>query len=289
MKNIKFKSVWVLFLGALLIISSCSKHDDSSGVVTPTETQKQKLDRKIRTIVSNIPSMKMIKNNVHRLGTGNENKTLDEGGFSFTDPNGGFNFSSPAGIIYSYVAQTIYVHASAFGNNPNSGTVVAGPSSLDMNYTFCFSVDDSSSMGLNLFSTGAPTQGISSVIGVSGDFSALANATDSTNFGDVFHGLAFYFVYDGHASGAYDVIDWSSNEWDSTSVNNKCFAFVMDFQNGRLFLSKSGKINVNGGSMGFTGDYYQVSGFINENGEFDLTGNNLTLSVVNGFGTMGCN
>ena len=40
--------------------------------------------------------------------------------------------------------------------------------------------------------------------------------------------------------------------------------------------------------MNFNGEYLEVSGFLNENGEFDLNGE-LTYNDVSGFGAMGCN
>ncbi|MES1181856.1 MAG: hypothetical protein ABUL44_03585 [Flavobacterium sp.] len=145
---------------------------------------------------------------------------------------------------------------------------------------------------MTYFGTGAPIDGISSVIGVSGDFEELQNANDSTDFADIFHGLAFYLVYDDNATGNYDVIDFSDVTWsDSTGINHKCFAFIFDLVNGRFFVSKSGHINVSGGSMAYNGEYYQISGFLNDDGDFDITSPdaNLTLTVVPGFGTMGCN
>ena len=117
----------------------------------------------------------------------------------------------------------------------------------------------------------------------------LQHSDSSTNFADIFKGLAFYFVYDGRPSGQYDVIDWTNHNWnDSSSFDKKCFAFIFDFKNGRLFLSSGGHINVNGGSMMYNGDYLEVSGFLDSQGNYNLNGN-LTYQTVTGFGTMGCN
>jgi len=280
--------------GALMLVSSCSKHDDSLGTATNSGTQNERTVQRIKQMLSKVPASKII-HEMKRLNNASTNHTLD---FSFANSgNNGFTnnstttFTNLATNAYTAISYTVYMAYNSFGAGLGGGTVVAGPTSLDMNYTFCFSASDAA-FGLDLLNTGAPTNGISAVIGVSGDFSQLQNATDSTNLGDVFKGLAFYLVYDDRPSGSYDVIDFSDVTWtDSTSINNKCFAFIFDLQNGRFFVSKSGNINVSGGSMAYNGDYYEISGFLNDNGDFDITSPsaNLTLSVVPGFGTMGCN
>ncbi|MCX6292093.1 MAG: hypothetical protein NT126_10055 [Bacteroidetes bacterium] len=283
MKNIKFKSALVLFIGSVLLFSSCSKKDDAPYGSSSTTSKNEALDRRIKTLIHKIPNI-VYKRAALRTGAGTLNT---QSGFDFSDPNSGYNYSSPSGVTWSTSSNTMYLSASSLGSNPSGGTVVAGSSALDMNYTFCFTSTDPAG-GVGLFNTGAPTNGVSGVIGVSGDFAALANANDSTSFSDIFHGLAFYFVYDGQASGSYDVIDWSNANWsDSTSIDQKCFAYVFDFVNGKLYFSLSGTLNVTGGSMDFNGQYLEISGFIlDQNG---LNTNNITYRTVPGFGAMGCN
>jgi len=282
MKKSIIISASALFIGALMLVSSCSKHD--GGPCGPDANQK--LDKKVKTLVSKLPHLMLTKGTPKtRPGVGDSR----DNGFNFSDPGSGISFSvSSSGLTFTQNANTIYVSTSAFGTNSASGTVVAGGTTLDINYTFCFSASDSAS-GLNLFDMGnGGFSGVSAVIGVSGDFSALATADSSTSFSDVFKGLAFYIVYDDVASGNYDVIDWTSGLNNVSNGNQKSFAFAFDFQKGKLYLSSGGKITVTGGSMDFNGEYLEVGGFTDSDGNFDVSGN-LTYTTVSGFGAMGCN
>ena len=264
-------------------MSSCSKHEDQNGSPIIKGSAQ---DKQIRNLIKRLPVERLVYQRAAQKG--GENSTMDS--WNFGNPGGGVSFSNgnATTVTTANGPTTLYIATSAFGTNAGGGVVVAGQTSLDINYTFCFSAEDES-MGLGLFDMGnGGFTGVSSVIGVSGDFEALADATDSTEFSDIFHGLAFYIVYDGTASGNYDVVDWTDGISDSTSTEDKSFAFLFDFVNGRLFLSQSGSINVTGGSMNFQGNYLEVSGFINEDGEFDLSGD-LTYDIVSGFGAMGCN
>ena len=277
---------------ALMFVSSCSKNDDRD--VSGTDVKGlERTKAKISHFIRQVP----VQNLVEQLRTRSTDATVRPNDFSFANPSSGYSYSytstysTSSGTTYTTNSYTVYAAYNSFGAGGGGGTVVAGTTSLDINYTFCFSADDDG-FGLDLFGTGAPTSGISSVIGVSGDFEALQNADDETNLADIFHGLVFYLVYDGTASGSYDVIDFSDVTWsDSTSIDQMCFAFIFDLHNGRFFVSKSGHINVSGGSMDYNGEYYQITGFLNDDGEFDITSPNaeLELSVVSGFGAMGCN
>ena len=187
---------------------------------------------------------------------------------------------------------TIFITGGSFGANSSVGTVVAGSSVLDIGFTFCFA-SDGDPVGLNFFNVnGANFNGVSAVIGVSGDFEAIQNGTvnDTTSFADFFQGLAFYIVYDGEASGKYDVVNWLDIDLnDTAATHGQSFAFALDFKTGHLFLSKSGSVKVTDGSMDFDGEYFDVGGFLNADGDFDLSGSNLTYNTVPGFGAMGCN
>ncbi len=277
-----------LFMGGVLMLSSCSKKDDCP---TTAETPEQKTERKIKQVMKNIPVMKLLRGSSSDAGSHTLSFTSAGPTGTFTSVGNGTNFTTLANTVYTQLINTVYVNYNSFGANTSGGTVIAGESALDMSYTFCFA-SAANGVGLNLFNTGnAMTSGMSGVIGISGDFENFQNAADTTDFADLFHGLAFYIVYDNPASGSYPVVDWQNdNLSDTTSagIDKKCFTFVLDFQNGRLFMSKSGTITVTAGNMDFDGEYFQVAGFINEDGEFDLSGD-LTLSVVSGSGGMGCN
>ena len=264
----------VLSLGsAMMFISSCSKDDGA-----PTGNTKQDMQRtksRVNEFVKKMP----VQNLVHEMKRRSNATIITPHDFSFANPSGSYTYSyqttytTSSGTTYTTNSVTVYAAYNQFGAGTNGGTVVAGPTSLDINYAFCFSASDQG-FGLGLIGTGAPVSGVSSVIGVSGDFEALQNANDSTTLGDIFHGLAFYIVYDATAQGSYPVIDFSLVDWnDSLDINNKCFAFIFDIQNGRFFVSKSGSITVNGGSMTYNGEYWMVDGFLDDNGDWDLSGN----------------
>lgn len=288
MKKLIYVNALMLCISSLFIFSSCTKHDDENG--RPI-AQGSPQDKRIKSLIRSLPIEKLVKEN-QRVVKMKEMNGQRDGGWSFADPNTGtaINFSDGNLTITTNPTSppVLNISTSALGNNTGSGVVVAGPTALDINYTFCFSSTDQS-YGLNLFDlNNGGFNGVSSVIGVSGDFSKLETATDSTPFSDIFHGLAFYIVYDGQATGTYNVIDWLDGISDSTATQGNSFAFLFDFVNGRLFLSADGTIDVTGGMMNFQGHYLEVSGFMDEDGDVDLDGD-LQYSIVSGFGQMGCN
>jgi hypothetical protein len=293
MKKIIYSITLGLFCGALMFVSSCKK-DDKPCRGHSSVTKEEAVQNRIKDLIRRLP-IGNVGDIAHRSGKsmiGHPIHSSTRDGWSFSQPEDGLNYSSTNSIAYSEDTHLFYVTPSAFGSNSSlGGTVVAGSTSLDINYAFCFAYEDGEdALGGDLFSaSGATTNGLSGVIGISGDFEELQGADSTTAFSDIFHGLAFYFVYDGRPDGQYDVADWLDLDWgDSTTFDNKCFAFIFDFTGGKLYLSKDGHIDVSGGSMSFNGNYFEVSGFLNEDGEYDLEGD-LTLTTVPGFGTMGCN
>ncbi len=295
MKKIIYSILVALFIGSVMFVSSCKKEEKTYG--NCPETKEQAMQNKIKAMIRRLP-IGSVGDVAGRYKIKDaKSMPVTQGffrdGWNFADPGEGVSFASNGGITYSAATNTFYISPSSFGAGGGSigGTVVAGGSSLDINYAFCFSADNGDEpVGGDLFSaTNATTNGLSGVIGISGDFDALMNADSTTEFSDIFHGIAFYFVYDGRPDGQYDVVDWLDVTWsDSTTFDNKCFAFIFDFVNGRLFLSKSGHIDVSGGSMTYDGDYLEVTGFLDEDGNYDLSGD-LDYNTVPGFGTMGCN
>jgi hypothetical protein len=286
MKRLKYILILMPLIVALIFISSCNKEE---GAHRPALNDPE-VKGKVLDVIKHLPKLATDR----RFRRGGAGDQTQDGGWNFAELGSGFNFSSPGEVFtYSENSGMLVISTSALASNTSSaGTVVAGESNLDINYAFCFTSDNGdSALGGDLFGvTNASTNGVSGVIGVSGDFDELQSADSTTTFGDIFHGLAFYFVYDGTPSGSYDVVDWLNVDFtDSTTYDNKCFAFIFDFQNGRLFLSSQGSINVSGGSMMYSGKYLEVSGFLNESGDYDLSGDNLTYREVDGFGTMGCN
>ena len=174
MKNIIIKSLLAIFLIGLLVTPSCKKQDETVTTdAVKVDATVQMRDKRVKDLISRLPHFKIDNSQHAGLIYRHHNLSKDNG----------WNFSNPSAdqAAYSDPSGTIYVSANSFGSNSaSSGTVVAGPSSLDINYTFCFSYDDNgSALGGGLFSsTGAPSSGLSGVIGVSGDFSMLQSGDD---------------------------------------------------------------------------------------------------------------
>jgi hypothetical protein len=291
----------LLFAGAVsaVLLNSCQKEKITKvpGTIngrTSNATDDQK--REAVGIINKIPLLRVFDENDHRfIDVDFQHKKLafknaTERDFSFATPNPGWNFSNSSQVAFVPASQgggVLFVGPGSLGGNAG-GTVVAGNSALNINYTFCFSAS-SSALGLDLFDTGADISGISGVIGIDGDFDALLNdEVDSTaNFTDFFHGYAAYFVYANEASGSYDILNWFNDLSENTDqLNNKGFSFALDFQNDGWYLSKDGSLNVAGGTMTFSGNYFGIIGL------FDSifgSGNSPNAVEVPGFGSMGCN
>src|ERR1043166_6749296 len=197
MKKTIYKLTLALSLGvAMMFVNSCSK-DDCDKHTGPSTTDQQRTMSRVKQYVKKLP----VQNLVHELRRRSNSGNTQPQEFTFADPGAGSSYTyvtlttytSVDGTTYTTNSYTVYAAYNSFGAGASGGTVVAGPTSLDINYAFCFSASDVG-FGLDLFGTGAPIDGISAVIGVDGDFNALQNANDSTDLADIFHGLAFYFV-----------------------------------------------------------------------------------------------
>lgn len=200
--------------------------------------------------------------------------------------NKSWNFANPQpNTIYAQDGSfVVYVSSTTFdfGGSSPSYTVNAGNTSLNVK-TICVAVDASAYAAMFQTQTGQlPIDGISAVIGLDADFSLLQNAS-SSNFGDYFHGLAYYLVYDFGASGSYNVFDWTG----STPLGNSDgFAMVFGFEQnnfGGFYFSKDGTLNVSGGDMTFNGNYWGIEA------DFTTLSTTLAYDTFAGSGTMGCN
>jgi len=211
--------------------------------------------------------------------------------FNFVDPPGtGINFASSNGGQWTWSESQglmILTEPSA-GLGAGGGTVVAGNASLDIGLAVCFSIDEEA-LGADLFDTGVGE--VAGVIGIAGDFDALMNgdfSEDEDDIFDYFHGFAYYLVYaDELSNSSYEVLNWVEDlDQPEEDLENFGFSFVVSFQNeGGVYISRDGTLNVNGGSIGFNGNYYAIEGvgFFDDEEE-----GNADYSVVPGFGTMGC-
>lgn len=272
---------------ALFFLGACTKEQVGGGGYMAPQPQNMTVDqddaRLARQMMERMPE----------IGIWNEERgqlykfNLQTREFSFADPNPGWNFSNSDGPTYieGDNGGILIIPSWSFGGN-TGGTVVAGSSAIDIDFTFCFSASDEA-LGLDLFDYGGNLDGVSMVLGIGGDFEALADGEvdEDADFTDFFHGYALYFVYDNEASGTYEILNWLDDlEEDMDVLDNKGFSYVIDFQNFSLYFSAEGTLNVSGGEMTFNGEYLGIMELLESLEDED----EIDVDLVSGFGTMGC-
>lgn len=278
--------------GALLVgllAAGCSKEPvDAAGFAHGgARITDEALIGKIRERVQDMPGIGIYNRRMDKVIVFND---LLSGGrsFNFVDPPAGFNFASSNGGQWTWSeSQGIMVLTQpSAGIGAGGGTVVAGNASLDIGFAVCFSIDEQG-LGMDLFNTGVSD--VAGVVGIAGDFDALMNGEFSAgdDLFQYFHGFAYYLVYaDQLANEGYEVLNWVDDlDQDPADLDGFGFSFVVSFQNeGGIYISRDGELTVNGGSIGFNGNYYAIEGV----GFFDGDGDDGDYSVVPGFGAMGC-
>jgi hypothetical protein len=301
MKNTfsKIKSIGAIAALAL-VVASCSKESvtNTGGITVKPANATAEQKRAAMELANRAPSTVRVydENDQRFIDVDFKAKKLafkpaTERDFNFATPNNGWNYSNSSDVAWVPAeggGGILFIGPGSFGGN-SGGTVVAGSSALDINYTFCFAADESA-LGFDLFDTGAELSGISGVVGIAGDFEALLNEeVDSTaNFNDFFQGFAAYFVYADEAQGSYPILNWF-DDLDSSAddLADKGFSYVFDFSQGAFYLSESGNMNVSGGSMSFNGEYLGIEGLFDA--LFEESEEEPQFTTVSGFGTMGCN
>lgn len=266
----------------MLSLNSCTKNNGYAGAgpeVEETRNARHLFER----LAEKIPSVGFYDEKTDQVLVLNPRKRE----FSFAAPNDGWNFSNSSGVTYVTDGGSgiIFIPFSSIGGN-SGGTVVAGNTSLDINYAFCFSASDEA-LGLDLFDFGGDFTGVSVVFGIAGDFSSLSDGNfDDVDLDNLFQGMAMYIVYANEAQGNYPVLNWlDAIDEDSNNLSNKSFSWVIDFANFNMYLSSSGDLSVSGGEMNFTGEYL---GFLELFEDLDEDGD-ISFAIVPGFGAMGCN
>ena len=273
----------LLFLSAILISSSCTKNP--SKIVAPNSQEEIS-----ETTVSNLKKMLDELPTIIRVRDEKNNRFVDFDiknksisilkSWSFANPTPNTVYSTTSGFV-------IYISDPnpAWGMGSGSQTITAGSTTLQVQ-TMCLAMAGFS----NLFSSGQsfPIDGISLVMGLDADFSMLNNAS-TLCFSDFIHGVAFYEVFESPASGSYDVIDWTDpNVFTNYFLPQNGYAFVFSFDNcneGNFYFSKSGTINVNGGDMTFSGEYWGWEDWYTA----ITQGGTILTNDYPGSGTMGCN
>lgn len=283
-------------IGAMLVLggglfAGCSK--EQTGAPAAPRTQRivdPELQQRLLEKAGQLPGIGIYNRTMNKVIVF---KHLPDGSrsFNFVDPpGGGINFASSNGGQWTWSESQglmVLTEPSA-GLGAGGGTVVAGDASLDIQMAVCFSMDEEG-LGMDMFDTGI--NDVAGVVGIAGDFDALMNGDFSSETDDIFdyfHGFAYYLVYaEQLGNDEYEVLNWVDDlDQSEDDLQNFGFSFVISFQGeGGVYISRDGALTVDGGSIGFNGNYYAIegTGFFDEDGEGDGD-----YSVVSGFGTMGC-
>jgi len=188
----------ILVIPVLLLAISCGKTDYAPGVSSQNKGINDKYTQdKMQSMARNMPDLAFYNTAMDKIII--ISTKADKMGFSFAEPTDGWNFGSSSNITFTQNQSgggVIFVGNPTAGGGNAGGTVIAGNTTLDIAYSFCFSVDDES-LGLDFSGVDTPVDGVSGVIGISGDFDALINGDidEDADITDFFYGYAMYFVY----------------------------------------------------------------------------------------------
>ena len=286
---IKTLSQVTLAAGLVLFAAGCKKAemDDNRSFQATAKTVTLEDQRTAMELLERVPTIGFWDEENGRLYKFNT-QTRD---FDFSQPSDSWDFSNPDEVQYvtDDNGGLLIIPVFAFGGNTGGGTIVAGNSALNVDYTFCFSASEEA-LGMDLFDFGGDFNGVSGVIGIAGDFDALANdeIDEDADFTDFFQGFAAYFVYDDEASGTYNVLNWLEDLEDEEADNDEtAFAYVIDFVEPGIYFSADGQLSVSGGQIAFNGEYLAITDFFLDFG--DEEEGDLSFDYVSGFGALGCN
>lgn len=285
---IKTLSQVTLATGLILFAAGCKKAelDENRSFQANSKTVSAEEQRTAMELLERVPTIGFwdVENgNLYKFNT----QTRD---FDFSQPSDGWDFSNSEDVQYvtDNNGGLLIIPVFSFGGNTGGGTIVAGNSALNVDYTFCFSASEEA-LGLDLFDFGGDFNGISGVIGIAGDFEALADGDvdEDADFTDFFQGFAAYMVYDDEASGSYNVLNWLEDLEDEDVDNDEAaFAYVIDFVEPGIYFSADGQLSVSGGTINFDGEYLAITDFLLD---FDEEEGDLAFDYVSGFGALGCN
>lgn len=288
------------FVGGLFLLAGCSKEkitttpgraiENSGKKVALTQDQQ----RTAGDMYARMPKLRYWDEVNHRFIEMNPGSR----DLVFTDPDSGFSFDDPDGnnaIVFSDDSGDYLVISSGFGvaGQGGGGTVVAGSTALNIDFTICLSADavaEGDGFG-SLFGDDTGWSNFSAVFGISGDFEGLNDAdTESEDFDpfEYLYGFAEYFVFSDDLGGSHEVFDWMGDD-GTQDLDDLASSFVMDFTNFNLYFASGGEITVSGGQMSFNGNYLEIADLFDSFLSDDGLEDDPTVNEVNGFGSMGCN
>jgi hypothetical protein len=290
---IRAMAAGALAFGAI-VFTGCQKEEITNTGSNPlTSSKKVELTeaqmRKVREISAQIPMVRLYDEVHGRYMDINITERWNRD-WTFANPYEGAEYSESGSWVSADGTEMVVFSVNGTTSGAGGGgTVVVGNTTLNIDYAFCFNVDVQA-VGLDLFDFGGTFDGVSGVIGIAGDFEALANDElgEDADFEEFFDGFAAYIVYDSQANGTYEVLDWFEDlEGGTDDLEGNAFSYVLDWSNFGLYFSSAGTITASGASLNFEGEYLSLLDFdltIDEEGEEEME-----AEFVDGFGQMGCN
>ncbi len=269
-----------LAFAIILGIGSCGTDNDSVRPASTQDNEKQKMLKQLPEIIKALPKFKVVSESDKSNSKGDKNE-----GFSFSNSTDGFDFANPSGNTYSSDEGYIIVTTPGFGSN-SGGVVTAGNNTYNIDLTFCLAAsgDDNDDDAEEIVEfTGFGSEGLSFVLGISGEFD-IETAEDDLGF----DAMVLYAVFDDEAQGSYDVINFFESFGDlddEPDFGELAYAIIWDFQNGLIYISSDGNLNVNGGDITFSGEYLEIE--IDAEDFLDIEEID-DFKFVNGAGTLGC-
>ena len=236
----KFTSILRTGLPLLLFAAlavSCSKESSGplAGPGDRTEISDPALRKQILDKAKELPAVGIYNRTMDKVIVFRQFKSGKKS-FSFVNPPGsGINFATSNGgqWVWTESGGLIIITEPSAGIGSGGGTVVAGNTVLDIGFAVCFSFDEEA-LGADLFDTGV--NNVAGVVGIAGDFEALANGdfSEGDDLFEYFHGFAYYLVYTEQLGNQdYEVLNWIEDLDQSTSdLENFGFSFVVGFQDG---------------------------------------------------------
>jgi hypothetical protein len=290
---IRAMAAGALAFGAV-VFTGCQKEEITNKVGNPMAGSKkvtltEAQIRQVREISAKIPMVRLHDEVNGRYMDINIYERWNRD-WTFANPYEGAEYSESGSWVSADGEEMVVFSVNATTSGAGGGgTVVAGNTTLNIDYAFCFNIDVQA-VGLDLFDFGGSFDGVSGVIGIAGDFEALANDElgEEPDFEDFFEGFAAYIVYDSQANGTYEVLDWFEDlEGGSDDLADNAFSYVLDWSNFGLYFSSAGTITASGASLNFQGEYLSLLDFVltlDEEGEEEME-----AEFVEGLGQMGCN
>lgn len=282
-------------VASALIFSGCQKEQLSTGnnpYVKPAKkiTLTEEQARKIESIAADIPVVRLYDEANDRYMDMNIFERWNRD-WTFANPYEGAEFSETGTWTSADGTQMVVLNISgATSGAGGGGLVVAGNSALDIDFAFCFNIDVEA-VGMDVFDFGGTFEGsVAGVIGIAGDFEALANDElgEDPDFEDFFQGFAEYIVYDDYVNGEYEVLNWFDDlESEADDLEDNAFSFVIDFSTPGIYFSSEGSITASGASMAFNGSYLALEDFLLSFDE-EEEGEEPVVTEVFGYGEMGC-